>query len=348
MIGVAIIGAGIGAQHLDGYQKIPGVWDVRAIVDLDLSRARSVAGDIPVFDDIAPVLQRADISVIDICLPPHLHVPTSLMALLAGKHVICEKPLATSMRDIDQLRQAQADTGMRIFPVFQYRFGPSFNALNALQSAEITGAPLIAAAETHWARGADYYGVPWRGTWAGEQGGAVLGHAIHAHDLLCTYLGPIRAVSGAIATRANAIETEDCAALNFEFENGALATSSITLGAARDETRLRFVYENMTATSATNPYAPGQDVWTFTARKPADQSAIDRCISNLQATPSGFAGAFAEIAKALQGEPNRAVDFDAGAASIALVTAIYDAARNGTRVTVPVPKSHPLYVGWRP
>jgi predicted dehydrogenase len=59
--------------------------------------------------------------------------------------------------------------------------------------------------------------VPWRGTWAGEAGGAILGHAIHAHDLLCRYFGPVAQVQARLATRVNEIETEDCAAVSMGF-----------------------------------------------------------------------------------------------------------------------------------
>jgi predicted dehydrogenase len=63
---------------------------------------------------------------------------------------------------------------------------------------------------------------------------------------------------------------------------------------------------------------------------------------------TGFAGFFTEVGKALNGVANTAVTFDEGAASVALVTAIYHAARTGTRVTLPIPPDHPLYEGWLP
>ncbi|THH35924.1 Gfo/Idh/MocA family oxidoreductase [Aliishimia ponticola] len=343
MIGVAILGAGIGAQHLAGFRALPGQWDVRMVVDRDAARAQALGA--PVETDIDAALTDPAVEVVDICLPPHLHVPVALKALAAGKHVICEKPIATSLADVDRLRVAQG--AAQFFPVFQYRFGPGFAALRALRAAGLTGRPLVAALETHWARGPDYYAVPWRGTWEGEQGGAVLGHAIHAHDLLREHMGAVRAVMGAVTTRANPIETEDCAALSFELEGGALATSSITLGAAVDETRLRFVYDKLTTTSGTLPYAPADGPWRFEARAAADQAAIDDVLGGLPPVASGFAGAFAEIAKQLSGGASDAVLFEDGAASIELVTAIYDAARRGGRVSLPIHPDHPLYSGWR-
>jgi len=125
--------------------------------------------------------------------------------------------------------------------------------------------------------------VPWRGTWAHERGGAVLGHAIHIHDLIAQCFGDITAVSAMLDTRVNPIETEDCAALSLRTASGALVSSSITLGAADDRSRLRLVFERLTVESGTNPYAPGQATWTFTARDPAHQARIDTVV---QAAPA--------------------------------------------------------------
>ncbi len=347
MIRVAIIGAGIGAEHLAGYRALPDAWEVALIVDRDAARATAMARDIPVATEIETALSDASIDVIDICLPPALHVPVTLDALAAGKHVICEKPLAPSLAEIDQLDAARKAAGREIFPVFQYRYGPGIAALRRLQDAGLTGAPIMAALETHWSRDADYYAVPWRGTWDGERGGAIVTHAIHIHDLLCHVMAPVTEVSAHLTTRVNPIETEDCAALSFTLEGGALATSSVTLGAAQDETRARFVFEGLTATSGTLPYTPADGAWTFTAREPDRQSKIDAIVAETKAL-SRFEGAFAEIAKCLGGADGKAVSFEDGRRSIALVTAIYDAARSGRRVALPLSDTHPLYGGWLP
>ena len=347
MIRVAILGGGIGAQHLTAYRSLDA-FRVTHLADQDETRRAALCGDtITGVADIDAALS-ADVDVIDICLPPHLHAPVAIAALKQGKHVICEKPLGTSMAQVEAIGAAARAAGKQVFPVFQYRFGPAFSQLAALRDAGATGAPRAAALETHWNRAADYYAIPWRGTWAGEQGGAVLGHAIHAHDLLAHFMAPITGVTARLSTLVNPIETEDTAALILDLQGGALATSSVTLGNARDETRLRFVYEHLTATSHTKPYAPAEGVWTFTARDPAAQAKVDQIIGTTAPGPSGFAGFLSEIAKALAGAPNRAVTFDDGAASIALVTAIYASHRSGAHVTLPLPADHPLHSGWQP
>ena len=347
MTRVAILGGGIGAQHRAAYAAIRG-FDVALMVDQDAARrAETEAQGIATSDRIEDAMGQ-DIDLVDICLPPHLHAPVALQALGAGKHVICEKPLATSVADVERIKAAAEQAGRRVFPVFQYRFGPAFDRLAALRDAGLMGRPIAAALETHWNRGADYYAVPWRGTWDGEQGGEVLGHAIHAHDLMCHWMGPVETVSATLATRVNDIETDDTAALAFALQGGALATSSVTLGAATDETRLRFVFQHLTATSHTLPYAPAEGAWIFTARDPSRQSDVDAIVKAADIGPAGFAGFLTEVRKALAGERNRAVSLEDGAASISLVTAIYAAARSGTPQALPLAPDHPMRKGWRP
>lgn len=350
VINVAIIGAGIGGEHLDAYRQLTNRFCVRTVCDLDVERAASIIGkdDIAIEADFNAVLTDPAIDLVDICLPPHLHFSNALLALKAGKHVICEKPLATSLQEVDALADVAARADRKLFPVFQYRYGPAMDQLKALVGAGLAGKPFAASLETHWNRGPDYYAVPWRGTWAGEQGGAVLGHAIHNHDLLTHIMGPVARLSAMTTTRVNDIETEDCAAITFQMENGAVATSSITLGAATDTTRLRVCFEGFTAESGTAPYAPANDVWTFRARDPDKQSQIDEVLASVSTKHFGFAGFFEAIADCLTDTANNEVSMADGRRSIELVTAVYQAARSRSSVELPLGPNTPYYDGWLP
>src|SRR5690606_23848314 len=106
------------------------------------------------------------------------------------------------------------------------------------------------------------------------------------------------------------IEVEDCAALAIRMQSGALVTSSVTLGAADDTSRLRFCFEGLTAESGRLPYRPAEDRWTFTARAPAAQAAIDACLAAVPAVPAGYAGLFAAIGDALDGRPGGEVTLE--------------------------------------
>ncbi len=341
---VAIVGAGgIGAQHA---AAMGADWRIRFICDLDAGLAGALAArfgaQVAALD---AVLADDSVDVIDICLPPMLHVPVALRALAAGKHVICEKPIAGSLAEVDQLRAGTVAAGRRLFPVFQYRYGRAFRHLSALDAAGLLGKPRVASLDTHWDRDADYYATEWRGTWAHEMGGAVLSHAIHVHDLISRHFGPVAEVSAMTDTLINPIETEDCAAIILRTASGALVTSSITLGAAGNQSRLRLVYEHATVESARLPYTPGAAGWTVTARDPAHQAALDAV--TVPEGAEGFAGYFADVAAALQGRANTAVTLEDGAAAIALVTGIYTSARSGVTVSLPLGPGSALYEGWR-
>ncbi len=347
---VAIIGAGIGAAHLKGYLALPDRFAVAAVCDLDEARARPLAeaAGCPVVGDYRQVLADPSVDLVDICLPPHLHCPVALEALAAGKHAVCEKPLVSNLAEADALIAAAERAGRQIFPVFQYRYGAGFAQLAALQKAGLAGQAQVATLETHWNRPAAYYDVPWRGKWATERGGAVLGHAIHIHDLLTMVLGPVASLQAEVATRVNAIEVEDCAAIAIRMASGALVTSSITLGAAMDTSRLRFVFAGLTAESGLNPYSPAEGAWTFTARAPVEQAEVDSVLAGIGTPLTGFAGFLEAVADALDGKPGREVTLADGRASLDFVTAVYHAARTGAKVTLPLAADHPLYSDWVP
>ncbi|MEM8958961.1 MAG: Gfo/Idh/MocA family oxidoreductase [Pseudomonadota bacterium] len=346
---VAVLGAGIGAEHIDGYLALPGRFRVTQICDLDPTRAAAQAArtGAKAVGEIDAVLSDPAVDLVDICLPPHHHAQVACDALAAGKHVIVEKPLAGSVADARRVARTAQESNRRVFPVFQYRYGQAFAQLDALVSAGLAGQPQVASLETHWNRDGAYYAAPWRGAWAHELGGAVLSHAIHAHDLLARYFGPVAEVSAMLDTRINDIETEDCAAIALRMEGGALATSSITLGAANDTSRLRFVFEGLTAESDRTPYAPGQGHWRFIARNPDDQPEIDQLISETPTVLEGFAGFLAAIADDLDGQ-GRAVTLEEGIASVELASAIYQADRSGARVRLPLDPALPIYQGFAP
>jgi len=82
MIPVAILGAGIGREHLAAYQALPDVFHVTAVVDQDGERIEEIrqGGTFQALESIDAALNDPEIHVIDICLPPHLHVPVTLRA----------------------------------------------------------------------------------------------------------------------------------------------------------------------------------------------------------------------------------------------------------------------------
>lgn len=342
---VAVVGAGIGALHLEGYMRLRDEFDVRAVCDLDEDRARSViAGSgcgAEATADLEGLLADDGIALVDVCLPPHLHLDAVLRTLAAGKDVVCEKPLATTPAELDLIAAKAREAGRKVYPVFQYRFNPGVRRLAALRESGACGKLYAVSIETHWNRGAAYYDNPWRGRWKTEGGGAVLGHAIHAHDILDGILGPVTAVRASVATLVNDIEVDDCAAVSFTLEGGALATSSVTLGASADTSRIRACFENVTVESGTSPQIDADD-WTFSPRGEEHAEAIAAATALADGCLPGYAGLFGEIRRDLSGTDSKAVTLEAARSSIELCAAIYKSARSGAEVALPLPADDPV------
>ena len=108
---IGVIGVGqIGKHHLNNYQKIEDA-EVVAIADINEVEAKRVGEvyHIPdVYTDFRQLLRREDIEAVDVCLHNNFHMPVSMAALQAGKHVYCEKPMAGAYIDaIAMYRTAQ-------------------------------------------------------------------------------------------------------------------------------------------------------------------------------------------------------------------------------------------------
>jgi len=348
---VAVVGCGIGKEHAAAYQRIPDRFELLAICDLDAAKARELAAAyaVPrVTTELAELCRMDDLDVIDICTPPHLHFDQIQQVLAAGKHAICEKPLVSSIQQVDQLLAAEARAGRRVMPIFQYRFGHGLQKLKLLVEQGLAGQAYLATVEVAWRRRAEYYAVPWRGTWRTERGGALLGHAIHATDMLTYILGPVRSVFARATTRVNPIEVEDCAAVTFELADGALATLGVTLGSSAEITRHRFSFSGLSAESNTRPYTNSGDPWTFTGDTPESTARIDAALARFTPLPEGFEGQFYRLYDALRDGAEPPVTLADARRSLELITAMYTSARSGQAVDLPLDRAHPGYTGWLP
>jgi len=107
-LGVAIIGCGIiSSSHVKAYQAFSDKCEIKAVCDVfpnkAITLAESIDKDVLVFTDFKDLLKREDIDVVSICTPPFAHKEAVIEAFKAGKHVICEKPLAASLEECDEM-----------------------------------------------------------------------------------------------------------------------------------------------------------------------------------------------------------------------------------------------------
>lgn len=348
---VAVVGGGIGTFHINAYKSLPDQYDLVAICDIDRDKGQQIATEhgIPrVSTDMAELCAGDDVDVIDICTPPHLHFAQIQQVLASGKHAFCEKPLVSSLKEVDELIAAEAQAGRRMMPIFQYRYGHGLQKLKFLVEAGLAGQTYLTTVETSWRRRAEYYAVPWRGKWATERGGVLLSHAIHAHDMLSYVVGPIRRVFARATTRVNPIEVEDCASASLEMADGSLASLSATLGSPAEITRHRFCFSGLVAESNTRPYSNSGEPWTFVADTPELEGQIAAALAGFTPLPEGFAGQFYRFHEAVQTGAASPVTLADARASLELITAMYYSAQTGEPVELPIGPDHPKYAGWLP
>lgn len=350
-IGVAVVGLNVGKAHLWAYAQLPDRYRVVAVCDLDAGRAERAAARNPgslVLADLAAVCARPDVDVVDLCTPPSLHLEQLRIALAAGKHVVCEKPLVGSLADADEVARLEAASGRRVVPIFQYRWGHGLQRLKHLVDAGVAGPARTADVEVAWRRRADYYAVPWRGTWDSELGGVLTSHAVHALDMLTYVLGPPRAVFARTATRVNDIEVEDCAVAALEMADGSLAGVTATLGSSRELTRHHFAFAELSAESGLEPYTSSSEPWHIVPDSPEAAARIDGAMATFRPGAEGYVGQLERLADALEAGGELPVTVADARASLELLTALYASARTRTEVTLPLADDHPDRAGWAP
>ena len=349
---VGLVGSGVGRQHLAAFASLPDQFQVVAVCDIDRSKASTLAAEyhVPrVFTDMTDLCRMDGVDVIDICTPSFAHYQQTLQVLGAGKHVICEKPVASSLKEGDEIIAAEKQSGKRMMPIFQYRFRAGLQKLKRLATEGVAGRAYLTTVETAWRRRADYYAT-WHGKWKMELGGAMVTLAIHAHDALYYILGPAKSVFARTATLVNPIETEDCISASLEMADGSLCSLSVTTGSTHQISRHRFCFSNLTAESNTQPYANTADPWTFTGDSPEIDQQIQDTLAHFEPLPEGFAGQFYRFHQALHASRNTELPVTSAdaRASIELITATYYSARTHQVVSLPLEQDHPYYTGWLP
>jgi predicted dehydrogenase len=144
---VGVVGAGAWARHahLPGYKRNNGC-QVVAVADTNIDCARAAAQEfgIPaVTDDPHELFRRDDIDAIDVCTPSATHFELAWAALEAGKHVLCEKPVAYDFRDTLRARDLARSKGLKTKVGLTFRFSPAMRYMRELVAQGFIGTPFI-------------------------------------------------------------------------------------------------------------------------------------------------------------------------------------------------------------
>ena len=353
-LGVGIIGMGdISRGHVEAFNSLQDRASLVAVCDIDTESAKKVLAkfevEAAICSDYKELLQRDDISLVSICLPNALHIPVAIEALQAGKNVLCEKPIACSLAEIDRLIEAMDSTGKQAFSVFQARYSNGYRTLSKLIESGILGPIYSGSVEMHWIRYPEYYSG-WRGTWEHEKGGCLLTCAIHAIDALLAVMGEPKTIFAKVDAKGHSIETEDTAVIIGVFENNdAFGSISATTNSMEQASGMKLVFENVTALSNSQPYRWAAHPWRFLHKDEQKQDELDNMLIELgheedSVSEMGHGPQIRDIVQYFtEGGPRPQVTALEARRSLEFISRAYLSAKTGLPVSSAITRDSPFY-----
>ena len=241
-IKLGIIGMGnMGTGHFKNVQagKCPSV-KVTAVCDINPERLKNL-GDVETFTDADKMLQSGLVDAVLIAVPHYLHPVMAIKCFEHKIHVITEKPAGVYARQVREMNEAAAKSGVKFGIMFNQRTNPLYaKARQIVQSGQLGQTKRLVWIITNWYRTQAYYDSgSWRATWGGEGGGVLLNQAPHNLDLWQWIFGmPKRVRAFCNFGKYHKIDVEDDVTIFGEYENGATATFITTTGEAPGTNRL--------------------------------------------------------------------------------------------------------------
>lgn len=230
---VGVIGVGMGRNHAMAYRDAAEA-DLVAVCDTDRGRMEHAAwetGARKLYDSADQLIADDEIEAVTVALPNALHAPVVIAALEAGRHVLCEKPLALNAEEGERMVETARRHGRKLMVNFNYRFQPTSQAVKRAVDDGTLGHVYFARSVWHRKRG-----IPNLGGWFTRRemsgGGALIDLGIHRLDLALWLMGYPRPVSVTGAAygflgrqqgeqEGKTFDVDDLASAFIRFENGA-------------------------------------------------------------------------------------------------------------------------------
>ncbi|BFT71119.1 Gfo/Idh/MocA family protein [Paenibacillus sp. P36] len=215
---VAVVGCGgMGQWHAKCYAKMPGV-ELVGVCDVQLESAVEAANKVgtAAFSSFEEMLSAVSFDVVSVAVPTFVHKEVVLQAARAGKHVICEKPVALNLEDAQDMISCCEENGVRLFIGHVVRFFPEYAQMKQQMDAGQIGRVGVANARRVGSHPGE--ARPWFLD-ADKSGGVIVDLMVHDIDFMRWTLGEVKSVYG-----MNKCEgTMDYALVTLVFESGAVA-----------------------------------------------------------------------------------------------------------------------------
>ncbi|AYD39799.1 gfo/Idh/MocA family oxidoreductase [Clostridium fermenticellae] len=230
----AIIGCGrISYKHIEALASNKEEAQLAAVCDINLDKAEAKkqeyidkmgkACDVNVYKDYKEMLEKENVDVVTVATESGYHPEIAVYCMNQRKHVICEKPMALSIEDADNMIETAEKNNVKLCVSHQNRFNKPIQKLRKAIEQNRFGRLINGTARILWNRNMGYYTqAPWRGTWELD-GGTLMNQCIHDIDLLQWMMGgEIDSVYSECDTFLRDIEAEDFGAVIIRFKNGSI------------------------------------------------------------------------------------------------------------------------------
>lgn len=335
-VGVGIIGCGaVARQRLKGpYPELHDLAEVVATCDPLRERAETLAtdsrqlgADCQVYTDLGALLADPRVQAVDICTPHPAHAEPTIAAAEAGKHVLVEKPIATTLADGRRMVAAARAAGLVLCVNEQLRVQePVIRAREMIAAGEV-GTVAVARAHRIGYLGGVWMASGWRHDASKAGGGMLLDQGPHYFNMLRTLVGPVAGEVTHVAARATTVRedwrAEDTAVVILQFESGLLAealycwaTRTPELGAVGSVYGARGSLDVMPADAGLVLHRP-------------DLPGGRRVIIEADGYDSGVRVSVEDFLRAVRGERAASATGEEGLRDLAVIVACYHSLKSG-------------------
>ncbi len=346
-IGFGIIGCGmISRFHARAIEELDGAQVVGCFSEGPGSgEAFAAEHGGTVHASLDSLLADPAVHIVTVCTPSGAHRDAAIAAANAGKHVLVEKPLEITLERCDAMIAACERNNVLLGAILPSRFSAVNVALKAAIDTGRFGTLTLGDSFVKWWRSQEYYDQGgWRGTWALDGGGAYMNQAIHNVDLLQWFMGDVAEIAAVTGTLAHErIEVEDTGVAALKFRNGALGTLTATTSAWPGLLKKTEIHGNRGSAIVE------QDdllMWEFAEPQESDAQLKSQLARKAGTTGGasdpkaisyqGHLAQFRDFVAAVKSGRQPEIDGREGRKSVEIILGIYESARTGRRVTLPL------------
>lgn len=338
---IALVGCGRIAQNHFAAIKAHGKdFDLVSVCDVNPEKLKIAENQWGAqgFENLQSMLaEKPHLDLVVLATPSGLHAEQTIQIAKHGFHVVTEKPMATRWEDGKRMVQACDANGVRLFVVKQNRRNQTLQLLKDAIVKKRFGRIYMATINVFWSRPQSYYDVDsWRGTWEFD-GGAFMNQASHYIDLLDWLVGPVESVQAYAATLARNIEVEDSGVALVRWRSGALGSVNVTMLTYPKNFEGSITIIGEKGTVRIGGVAVNQvEHWEFAEPDPIDQTISDASYQTTSVYGHGHPLYYDNVIQVMRGTASPDTDGREGLRSLEILIAMYRAARDGCRISLPL------------